>query len=388
MAIINNNQINHHFGSHHLNEQLYIGLMSGTSLDGIDAVLVSFAPARSQLLFTHHQPLPDALKQALTRLTRPGPNEIETLIYADVEMGRCSAQAVQALLDKSPYTADKIVAIGSHGQTIRHQPHGLYPSSLQIGDPNIIAEQTGITTVGDFRRRDIACSGQGAPLVPAFHADVFHHPQKNRLALNIGGIANITLIPSDLKKPVTGFDTGPGNTLMDNWIYKHQGLGCDTEGQWAAQGKIQEQILRTLLEDPYFSKRPPKSTGREYFHLDWLYQLVPGLDQENPADIQATLCELTAVTIAQNIQNFASGAHEVLVSGGGAHNKFLMERIKSNLTDLDVNTSDICGIPVDWVEAVAFAWLARQTIEGLPGNLPAVTGAHKAAILGGIYRCR
>lgn len=363
--------------------ELFIGVMSGTSMDAIDAVLVDFGVPQPKLIDSFSQPLTAELRHQLSGLASPGDNELASMMALDVLMGRSFAQATRALLEKAHISPDAVRAIGSHGQTIRHIPAGEFPSTCQIGDPNIIAEQTGITTVADFRRRDMAAGGQGAPLVPAFHAAMLRTAQQTRVVVNIGGMANISVLPADPASDVIGFDTGPGNVLMDRWIERTHGKGWDENGQWAARGKIDEMLLQRLLEEPFFQMAPPKSTGRELFSERWLLSNLTG--QEAAVDVQATLCELTACSVAQAIMHSANDCREVLVCGGGAYNAHLMHRLAENLPTTSVTSSATYGIEPRWMEAMAFAWLARQTLSGLPGNLPAVTGAKRPVILGGIY---
>ncbi len=362
----------------------FIGLMSGTSLDGIDAVLVDFADTPPRLVATHSHPLPDTLRQQLAALCQPGTDEIERMSQADAALGELLAEAAQRLLERADMPAADIRAIGSHGQTIRHRPAAGF--SLQIGDANRIAQRTGITTVADFRRRDMAAGGQGAPLVPAFHAALFRSPDITRVVLNLGGMANITLLPAAATQPVRGFDTGPGNVLMDLWAQQHLGQPLDKDGAWAASGSVDEALLARCLSDGYFHQPPPKSTGREHFNADWLSaRLAESKHSPSAADVQATLCELTAVSVAGAIRQSGLDAAELLVCGGGAHNAQLLSRLRAHLDPMDVIPSDERGLAADWVEAVAFAWLARETLAGRPGNLPAVTGAGEAVVLGSIY---
>jgi anhydro-N-acetylmuramic acid kinase len=291
--------------------------------------------------------------------------------------------ATQGLLAEAGCQPAEIIAIGSHGQTIRHIPEGEYRTSFQIGDPNLIAELTGITTVADFRRRDMAAGGQGAPLVPAFHNQVFRASGINRVILNIGGIANITILPGDEEDPVSGFDTGPGNGLMDAWIFKHQGKQFDLNGEWAASGRVRPDLMDQMLADPYFSQAAPKSTGKEYFHLDWLKKHLP--KKAKAEDIQASLCELTAMTISQAIQQTAPATDEIYVCGGGAHNPHLIQRLNELHKPVNVTSTSELGLSPDWVEATCFAWLAKQTLHQQAANLPSVTGARHNVVLGGIY---
>ena len=363
----------------------YIGLMSGSSLDGIDAVLVSFNSAQPRLLAHHVEPLDNQLRDELDDLTRLGNDELARSCRADVMLGESFAKAVIALLEKAGVSKEDIQAIGSHGQTLRHYPDSDTPSTLQIGDPNIIVERTGITTVADFRRRDIAAGGQGAPLVPAFHQAVLQDPVQNRIILNIGGIANITLLPSNAGTSTSGFDTGPGNALLDAWIKQQRNESFDHEGKWAATGKIHQELLTALMGDPYFSQAPPKSTGRDVFNLEWLANRWPSVTELSPQDVQATLLELTVVSIADAIKQTLFEATQILVCGGGVHNTRLLQRLQELLPKQEIFSTSQVGLDPDWVEAMAFAWLARQTMTQQTGNLPAVTGARKSVILGGIY---
>jgi len=362
----------------------YIGLMSGTSLDGIDAALVSFTDDLPSLQHAINFPLDESVREEIRKLCAPGDNEIERLGQLDIHLGQNFAAAVQQLLTETNINATQVRAIGSHGQTIRHCPEQHF--TLQIGDPNTISELTGITTVADFRRRDIAAGGQGAPLVPAFHAALFGTlTDKPRVILNIGGMANVTLLPRG-NAPVTGFDTGPGNVLLDAWIQHQQQQSFDREGQWAASGTVHPPLLKALLEDRFFQLAPPKSTGRERFNFDWLQQQLDTLEDDiPPADVQATLSELTASSIAEAVQKYAADTVELVVCGGGARNSDLMQRIATKLASARIKTSDDFGLAAEWVEAVAFAWLARQTLAGLPGNAPRATGARHPVVLGGIY---
>lgn len=362
----------------------YIGLISGTSIDGIDAALVDFSGNHSRLVEFEYQPFPAALKAAIAAISAADAAvPLKTYGALDRQLGGLFAETVNALLAKARLPAAAITAIGSHGQTVYHAPDGDYPFTLQIGDPNVIAERTGITTIADFRRRDLAVNGQGAPLVPAFHQAVFSVPGEPRCIINIGGIGNITLLPGNSNDPVIGFDTGPGNGLMDEWIERHQGQRYDQNGAWARTGHIQPDWLAALSTDPYFRLPPPKSTGREYFSLAWLKQSADPTGYR-PEDIQASLCQLTAQTLADAIQHYAPATRQAIVCGGGAHNSYLLELLAQQLP-CPVQSSAAFGIHPDHVEAMAFAWLARQTQLRLPGNLKEVTGADKAVVLGGIY---
>jgi len=359
--------------------------MSGTSLDGIDAALVDFKDNKVRLVEFGYQPFPDDIQNTIQRISKPD-TQISIKEYGtmDTRLGHLFAEAVNTVLAKANIPASAINAIGSHGQTIYHAPEIKFPFSLQIGDPNIIAELTGITTVADFRRRDIAAKGQGAPLVPAFHQAVFHHPDEHRCIVNIGGIANITVLPKQQSAEVIGFDTGPGNTLMDLWIKLQRNQSYDENGTWAKTGKINHDLVALLKQDSYFNAAPPKSTGKEYFSLPWVYQYFDAFSYK-AEDIQASLCFLTAITICEAIKKHAPATERILICGGGIHNEYLLEFIRQNI-ECPVESTEQYGLHPDHVEAMAFAWLARQTLNKLPGNLKEVTGAINSVILGGIYQ--
>ena len=366
--------------------EYYVGLMSGTSVDAIDAVLVDLADNSSEILQTHSCPFPRDIRKEILCLCEITDNETGRTGILDMQLGHLFANATRTLLSNAGVDPSTIIAIGSHGQTIRHQPEGDHPFSLQIGNPAVIALQTGINTVADFRNADIAAGGQGAPLVPAFHDQAFGSSGINRVILNIGGIANITVLPADTHQ-VTGFDTGPGNTLMDAWMQEYFNESYDDGGQLAHQGTINKELLNSLLQDPYFAQAPPKSTGREYFNLSWLSDYLEKLDSTfEPRDILSTLTELSALTIANAISQYAPATTEVLVCGGGTKNQYLLSRLSGLLSNSNVDTTRKYGLDPDWVEAVAFAWLAKQAIEGKPGNIPSVTGAKHPVVLGGIYK--
>lgn len=365
--------------------ELYIGLMSGTSMDAVDGVLVDLTTT-PRLLASHSLPHAPALKARLLALAQPGPDELDRLGQLDVELGRHFAACALALLAQTGMAATAVRAIGSHGQTVRHRPQGDFPFTLQIGDPNVIAEATGISVVADFRRRDVAAGGQGAPLVPACHEALFRSATEDRVALNLGGIANISILPAAPSAPVYGFDTGPANVLLDGWCYRHTGQPYDADGQWARAGQVHAPLLTTLLAHPYFRRPPPKSTGREEFHLDWLDAVLAEQTEDvAPVAVQATLTELTAASVAQAIVAEGRGQGRLLVCGGGAYNGLLLERLAALLPAMTVETTLKHGLPPSWVEAIAFAWLAQRTLAGRPGNLPAVTGARGLRVLGGIY---
>lgn len=365
---------------------LYIGLMSGTSMDGIDAALVRLGDRQCDTIATVHHPYPAELRQALMVASRaPDKTTIDTIGDLDHWVGSCFSDATNTLLDAAATEPASVCAIGSHGQTLRHRPHAERPFTLQIGDPNIIANGTGITTVADFRRRDLAAGGEGAPLAPAFHQWLFADKNVARVVLNIGGIANITVLPGN-DDDVSGFDTGPGNGLMDAWTQQEQNRPFDDGGAWARSGEIRPDLLSQMLADPYFSLQPPKSTGFEYFNLDWLLKHAGG-SAIPAADIQATLLALTARSIAAAIESHAPTSDQVLVCGGGIHNISLMDSLQRLVHPIQCSSTQEHGLDPDWVEAAAFAWLARQTLRQRPGNLPSVTGARAAQILGGIYLC-
>jgi len=362
----------------------FIGLMSGTSMDGIDAALVEFDAASLDILQTHSHAYPDDVRRQLPVAMRtPNLREADDVAALHKRIGECFRDAANALLDAAGIDAAAITAIGSHGQTVRHEPDCAEPFSLQIGDPEIIATGTGITTVADFRSADIQLGGQGAPLAPAFHEWLFRREHSARVVVNIGGIANITVLPG-ASEPATGYDTGPGNTLMDAWIREHGDATFDRNGAWAASGDLEEALLLALLQDPYFAAPPPKSTGFEYFNLDWLR--AAGIGDTDPASVQATLAELTAASIANAIHSSAAPGSEVLVCGGGVHNAELMRRLAARLPGDRVATTAAAGLDPDWVEAVAFAWLAMRRLQERPGNLPSVTGASGPALLGSVHR--
>lgn len=357
----------------------YIGLMSGTSFDGVDAALCSWATGSVTLAGTHYRPFSDHLRERLHTLCEASANELELSADCGREIAIEYAHATKALLSAADMPRHAIHAIGCHGQTIRHRPTAGF--SIQVVNPSLLAELAGIDVIADFRNRDLAAGGQGAPLVPAFHAAAFGGPDGHRVIVNIGGFANIT----DLRPAgsVRGFDTGPGNALMDLWVHSHLGTRYDQRGDWAASGAVLPPLLERMLADPYFSLAPPKSTGREYFNRRWLdLQLRGG---EAPADVQATLASLTVESIARAIQARCHGADTVLICGGGAHNETLMRHLARRLAPASVETTAARGIHPDWVEAVAFAWLARQWKLQLPGNIPEVTGASGPRILGACY---
>ena len=361
---------------------LFIGLMSGTSLDGVDAVLVRFDP-ELKIEFAHTYALPATLVKKLLSLSQTDmPILLDDVGRLDTELGQCFADIVLQCLSDAKVNSESVTAIGSHGQTLRHAPYGTHPFTMQLGDAHIIAEQTGIDTVADFRRRDVAAGGQGAPLVPAFHAAVFSDMNEERAVLNIGGIANLTLLHRNGE--VRGFDTGPGNGLMDAWCRQHLGKNYDVEGQFAASGHIDTELLNACLSDDWFDKPPPKSTGRDQFNLAWLQTKMQGLEI-SPADGQATLTAITAHTIVNSLKKEMPTCERVLVCGGGSHNPVLMRHLRELLEPMQIDTTATHGLHPDYVEAAAFAWLARETLEKRPGNLPAATGAKGLRVLGVLY---
>ena len=366
----------------------YIGLMSGTSLDGIDAVLAKIEPnGQASAVEAVSTPFAPDLRKALFELQTPGPNELDRERRAGNALALAYAEAVVTLLNKANLQASDITAIGAHGQTIRHQPHlGDLAYTHQTLNPALLAEKTGIDVIADFRSRDLAAGGQGAPLVPAFHAQQFS-ATKSIAVLNIGGIANLTLLPNGAE--ITGFDCGPGNVLMDAWIHQHQGNAFDENGKWALQGKVNTELLARMLSDPFFVKAPPKSTGRDDFHLDWLQEKLGDVNH-SIEDVQATLLHLSTHSALEALIRHAPQTQKLIVCGGGAKNQALMNLLKVKAQHfftepLEITTSDSVGIDPQLVEGLAFAWLAWAHKEKRPANLPAVTGAKGLRILGACY---
>ena len=361
---------------------LFIGLMSGTSVDGIDAALVRFSPTPALVFartYSLAQPLAEQIlqvSQSQALLTLDAVGELDT------RLGTAFAEAANTLIRESETDRRSIRAIGSHGQTLRHRPFGEAPFTMQAGDGNLIAELTGVTTVADFRRRDVAAGGQGAPLVPAFHAAMLHAGAEDRAVLNIGGIANLTLLPAE--GSVRGFDTGPGNGLMDAWCLRHRGERFDQAGDFAASGSFHAGLLERLLSDAWLALPPPKSTGRDQFHLQWLDENLAGLAL-SPADVQATLSRFTALTVADALTRQMPSCARLLVCGGGVHNPVLLDNLVQALPNMAIESTAVHGLDPDFVEAMAFAWLARETLADRPGNLAEVTGARGPRVLGCIY---
>lgn len=366
--------------------ECYIGLMSGTSMDGIDAALVEFNNENIKLISHHSHAIPDDLRQKLLSLALNNATaNIDLLGETHAELGHVFADAALELLNKSSWNACDIKAIGSHGQTIRHQPNSHYPFSLQIADANRISYRTNITTVTDFRGKDIAAGGQGAPLAPAFHKAVFSSNKEDRGVLNIGGIANVTFLSSNPQQASFGFDTGPGNMLMDAWIKRHHNKNFDADGNWAKSAQPNSQLLQKLMADEYLTKTPPKSTGREYYNLEWLDRQMGEFGTLDPAAVQATLAQFTAASIQQSITEYLPSIRTLIICGGGSHNTYLFSLLKKLLPEIHVCSSADYGIDPDWVEAMAFAWLAKQTLEHKAVELTDITGANKNVILGAIY---
>jgi anhydro-N-acetylmuramic acid kinase len=372
---------------------LYLGLISGTSADGIDVAAVELRGERVELVAGRTYAWDDALRAQILRVSQHEPllsldefGELETAV-ADAFAG-----AALRLIEDFAIERAAVRAVGSHGQTLRHRPRGERPFTLQIGDPSRIAERTGCTVVADFRRRDVAAGGQGAPLVPAFHRAVFSTQDETRAVLNIGGIANLSLLGGcahsalqGVAAPVLGFDSGPGNGLMDAWCLRHRGQAYDAGGAFAAEGKVDATLLQRLLSDAYLAEQPPKSSGRDRYHLAWLETQMTGL-APGPADVQATLLEFTAASIAQALDRWQPQGQRVLACGGGVHNPVLMLRLASLLPGRTVESTAAHGVDPDFVEAMTFAWLARKTLAGRPGNLCEATGAAGPRVLGGVWQ--
>ncbi len=362
---------------------LYLGTMTGTSLDGIDVALIDCSHKVPQFIQAHHYEYPAAIRQKLLNHLAAESISLTELNALDTEIGQVIAASCNNFLTRVNVPATNILAIGMHGQTICHTPNHQYPNSLQIGNPNVVCQATGIDTVSDFRRADIAQGGQGAPLVPAFHQAIFQTQTENRLIINIGGIANLTYLPRGPNQPIEGFDIGPGNALMDAWIYLHSNLEYDDMGQVAAQGNVDNDLLNTFLADPFFNLPAPKSTGKEHFNLKWVHQGING--QAFPLEtVQATLCELTAVSIARACQMYPSDS-AIYLCGGGTKNQYLVTRLQRHLATQKINTTSELGFNPQWIEASAFAWLAQCRIEAINTSSHTITGATKATHLGALY---
>ena len=363
---------------------LYLGLISGTSMDAIDAALVDIDDTRCALTHALSRPYPASLRtQLFALINAPERCRLDDIGQLDTEIGETFATTALDLLHEAGVSATRVTAVGSHGQTLRHQPLGEHPFTWQLGNPHLIAERTGITTVADFRRRDIAAGGEGAPLMPAFHQAVLASADENRAVINIGGIANVTWLPRS--GTVVGFDTGPGNCLMDAWATRHLGTAFDRGGTWAANGRAHDELLEHFFTEPYFAAEPPKSTGRELFNMGWLEgHLAAFGDSPKPEDVQATLSELTARSIAEACRALGE-AQRVVLCGGGSHNAELRRRLAAHLPHTRVETTAALGLDPDHVEATGFAWLAYRALSGLPGNLPSVTGAQRTVMLGAIH---
>lgn len=365
--------------------ELYIGLMSGTSLDGVDAVLADFSESKCTVTQHTSAPLAPELRAELLRLNTSGTDELHRAALAANALVRTYAHAVKALLEHSAVPASAIRALGAHGQTVRHRPQAFDGTgyTLQLNNPALLAELTGMTVVADFRSRDVAAGGQGAPLVPAFHQCMFARPGETMLVLNIGGISNLSVLGADTQ--VLGFDCGPGNALMDFWCQRHTGQPFDRGGAWAASGKVLPDLLAQMLAEPYLHEPPPKSTGRDLFNPTWLDAQLAAQGAAAPQDVQATLTELTANACAISVRSYGKESKHLAVCGGGAFNQHLMQRLQVLLPQVAVQATDAYGLPAQQVEAAAFAWLARQTLLGATGNLESVTGARGARVLGAIY---
>ena len=361
---------------------IYLGCISGTSVDGLDIAAAVFDDTGAEVMAATTTPLPDELRSALLRLGQPGDDDLDLLGHTDAALGDFIGHALTAFLVSAGISARDVRAVGSHGQTVRHRPEAAPEGpafTMQIGDPNRIAEVSGITTVADFRRRDMAAGGQGAPLVPPFHEFVFGQTSARPVVVNIGGISNITVLGGTL----TGFDTGPGNALLDAWCEIHCAETYDKDGAWSQTGTVSAALLNAMLADPYFTADPPKSTGREHFHLDWLRKLR-GIEAADPADVQATLVELTAQCVTDALARWASGYTDLIVCGGGRLNPHLMARL-DELSAAPVHPSEHFGLDGDSIEATAFAWLAYRHLTGAVGNAPSVTGAAGERVLGAVY---
>ena len=364
---------------------LFIGLISGTSMDAVDAALVAFGGGGATIVATRSAPIPDGMKRELHALAQDPSGAAVRFWHADARLGSMFASAALDLLESAGVDAREVTAIGSHGQTVYHAPEATPPCTVQLGDPNVIAERTGITTVADFRRRDMAAGGEGAPLAPGFHRAMFSAPGVERGILNLGGIANLSVLAADPGRPLLGFDTGPGNTLLDACARDRFGAGMDRDAAIASGGEVVPSLLAAFLAEPYFEREPPKSTGRELFNPEWLDARLAAHPAVEPRDLLRTLCDLTVETVALAIERFAPRTQEIYLCGGGARNPIIVSGLADRLAPIRVETTERLGVHPDSVEAVAFAWLAMRTLAGEPGNAPTVTGAVRETILGGIH---
>jgi len=364
----------------------YVGLLSGTSMDGVDAAIVEFTAHSYSIIHHYCAPIPQSLQVATLQLiTATTPCSLYQLGGLDAQWGELLGKVTLELMAQAQLNPSQIIALGSHGQTICHAPSAAVPFSLQIGDPNRIAKQTRLPTVADFRRSDLALNGQGAPLAPLFHQWLFQHPTTHRVVVNLGGMANITLLPKQLNTAIVGYDTGPANALLDAWCQQHQGMPFDDQGQWSRQGMAHPGLLVSCLQDRYFQQNFPKSTGKEYFNLLWLNQKLTHWPDLTPVEVQATLVQLTAITIAQAIKQHFNEA-QVILAGGGAYNTALIEQLQQQLgTNYPLLSSQTWGYEPNWIEAALFAWLAQCRIEQRPLALQSITGATHSQILGGLY---
>ena len=362
--------------------QYYIGLMSGTSVDAIDAVLMDFSISDTHIVEAHSQEIPAELKSKINTaiVNNTWPQDVSEI---DQEFAHISIESVKSLLTAASISSNQIVAIGSHGQTVWHQPSDNPPCSIQIGNAQKIANNTKIKTVANFRQADIEAGGQGAPLACAYHAEVLRNTDEDRIVLNLGGIANVTFLPADYSKKIIGFDTGPANTLLDAWINKHKGLNFDENGEWAKSGKVNDALLSIMLKDQYFQQRPPKSTGREKFNLVWLQSMLEEFKNFIvEEDVQATLAALTTKSISNALHKWKIDAPRVLLCGGGSKNSYVVSLLQSELKNKLIEQTSSHGVPEGWMEAMTFAWLAKQNLNNKFGNIPSVTGARGHVVLG------
>ena len=354
-------------------------------MDAVDAALVEFVDRGARTVATHSASIPEDLRRELHALSQDFSVAAIRVWSADARVGALFASAALELLAIAGMAARDVAAIGSHGQTVYHAPNATPPLTVQLGDPSVIAERTGITTVADFRRRDIAAGGGGAPLAPVFHRAVFSAAGVERAILNLGGIANLSVLPADPDRPLLGFDTGPANTLLDAWVRHRFGTEMDRDAALASEGEVIPSLLSALMTEPYFDRTPPKSTGRELFNQAWLDNRLAAHPDAAPRDVLRTLCELTVETAVAAVERFAPRTQELYLCGGGTRNPLIAARLAERAAPIDVDTTQTLGIHPDWVEAAAFAWLAMRTLAGEAGNAPTVTGAAREAVLGGIY---